>query len=66
MEARRDHADRVDATRLVSGLTGAGTLGHGDTGALASLLTTLAGGVDALLLAEARLRPQRAGVAAER
>jgi Fe-S-cluster containining protein len=67
MEARRSGKARVDAEALVSGLTGAAALGHADSGALASLLTTLAGGVDALRLVEARLRAsQRAGSAAER
>ena len=68
MEARRRGSRRVDAPALLHGLTGAAVLGKADSGALAALLTTLAGGVDALRLVEARLRAggQGSGDAAER
>ena len=55
MDAYGQGRDRIDGPLLVAGLTAAGTLGHGDSGALAALLSTLAGGVDALRLVEERL-----------
>ena len=61
MEARREGKDRVDAPLLVRGLTGAAILGHADSGALFALVTTLAGGVDALALVEDLLRAGRQG-----
>lgn len=53
--ARRAGRDRIDAARLAAGIADAAALGHADTGALAALLPTLAGGIDALRLLEARL-----------
>jgi len=68
MDAKREGKDRVDARLIARGLGGAAILGHADAGALAALVTTLAGGTDALRLVEDVLRAARqgAGVAAER
>lgn len=64
--------DRVDARALTSGITAAHQLGHADSGALATLLPTLAGGVDALRLLgswladEAAIAADGQGAAADR
>ena len=60
MAAVRAGRDRIDAASLTTGITAAAQLAHADTGALAALLPTLTGGVDALRLVSAWLVPGRA------
>jgi hypothetical protein len=50
MAAQRAGRDRIDAAALTGGITAAAHLGYADSGALAALLPTLAGGVDSLRL----------------
>ncbi len=57
MTAHRAGASRIDAATVTSGITAAAQLAHADTGALGTLLPTLAGGPDALRLVAAWLRP---------
>lgn len=60
MAAHRAGRERIDAGALTTGITAAAQLGHADSGALGTLLPSLAGGVDALRLLESWLRPRRA------
>ena len=55
MAARRAGAACIDSATLTTGITAAAQLAHADSGALAALLPTLAGGVDALRLVSAWL-----------
>jgi len=58
MAAHRAQRPRIDAATLTTGITAAAQLGHADTGALAAVLPALTGGVDALRLVAAWLRPR--------
>jgi len=57
MAVHRQGGDRIDAHALTVGLTAASQLGYADQGALATVLPSLTGGVDALRLVNRWLRP---------
>jgi Fe-S-cluster containining protein len=59
MAADRAGKTMIDGAALTAGITAAAELGHADSGALAAVLPSLAGGVDALRLVSAWAAPRR-------
>jgi hypothetical protein len=57
MAVHREARDRIDARSLSAGITAAAQLGYADQGALATVLPSLTGGVDALRLLNRWLAP---------